>query len=312
MDWFRSYHDAPIDPKWRVIARDAHCRTGEVAAIFWRLLDLASQSAERGVVFHDAAEREGRISEIAASYDFEESLVGGVIAAMERRKIILDGRLPTWGERQPKRNDDSSDRTKEWRRRTRGVTDGDAPVTPRGDERREEERESILPMTESTTARAREPARIIVDRFLEEREKHWPRDSRLPAPLMTLLTQAKNYLAQGATVELCAEVIARVARRKSERGETRPPTDLGFCVATMETEIGKLKRAATTLREVPAAAPAGPERGDVVWRGRLEMWLTKGTWFDRTWNIGDCPAELLQEFDLQLRAKPPPGYRQRA
>lgn len=41
MDWFRSHHGAPTDPKWQVIARRAKVTPAEVVALFWLLLDYA-------------------------------------------------------------------------------------------------------------------------------------------------------------------------------------------------------------------------------------------------------------------------------
>jgi hypothetical protein len=48
MDWFRSWHGAPTDPKWLVIAKKANVPPAIVSAIFWALLDHASQTDDRG------------------------------------------------------------------------------------------------------------------------------------------------------------------------------------------------------------------------------------------------------------------------
>lgn len=119
MDWFRSYHGAPTDPKWRVIATRCKCRSGEVAVIFWGLLDIASQTRERGVVFANATERTERIDELSASFDFDHDLVERVIKSMETRGLIADGTLTAWEKRQPKREDGSAERAKAWRERNR-------------------------------------------------------------------------------------------------------------------------------------------------------------------------------------------------
>jgi hypothetical protein len=144
MEWFRSYHGAPFDPKWRVIAKQAGARVGEVAAVFWALMDYASQAEERGVTHCDAEERHSRCEEIAAAFDFDEKVVDAVYAAFEARNIIADGRLVAWEKRQPKREDSSADRTRSYRERNK-VTQGDAHVTPcdaREDKIREEKKDS--------------------------------------------------------------------------------------------------------------------------------------------------------------------------
>ena len=48
--WWRSWHGAPTDPKWLVVAEQAHVNPGMVAAVAWALLDHASQQADRGNV----------------------------------------------------------------------------------------------------------------------------------------------------------------------------------------------------------------------------------------------------------------------
>ena len=50
MDWFRSWHGAPTDAKWLLIARKSGTTPGQVSAVFWALLDYASQHADRGSV----------------------------------------------------------------------------------------------------------------------------------------------------------------------------------------------------------------------------------------------------------------------
>ena len=131
MDWFRSYHGAPYDPKWRVIAKQLGCHAGEVAVTFWALLDAASQSRERGVTHCDAADRHRRIEEISAGFDMEFDVVQSIYSALEDRQVVKDGKISAWEKRQPKREDSSTERTRKYRERT--VTQRDAPVTQRDD-----------------------------------------------------------------------------------------------------------------------------------------------------------------------------------
>lgn len=124
MDWFRSWHGAPTDTKWLVIARRANVAPGIVSATAWALFDYASQAPDRGNVT-------GFDVEMYAVYSgFSEADISAVLAAMRDKAIINDaGRLSSWDKRQPKREDDSAERVARYREKQRSVTQGNAPVT---------------------------------------------------------------------------------------------------------------------------------------------------------------------------------------
>ena len=108
--WFRSWHGAPTDTKWLTVARRAGVSAGVVSAIAWALFDYASQADDRGSVAGFDAET------YAAFSGFDEAQVEAVIAAMTDKGIITaDGRLANWEKRQPKREDDSTQRVRDWR-----------------------------------------------------------------------------------------------------------------------------------------------------------------------------------------------------
>jgi len=133
MDWFRSHHGAPIDPKLAVVARRAGCRRGEVAAVWWCVLDCASQNVTRG----DASNFD--IEAFSVTLDFEQDLVERIVKAMCDKGMLVDGmRVAAWEKRQVKREDSSAERTRKYRdAQKRDVTRGDA----RREEKREEEKE---------------------------------------------------------------------------------------------------------------------------------------------------------------------------
>lgn len=112
-DWFRSWHGAPTDPKWLVIAKRAGVAPYAVSAFAWALFDHASQSSDRGCVsdfdFETYAELMG----------IDEALLQATYQAMEAKGIIADGRLAKWDKRQPRREDDSAERVREHRARKR-------------------------------------------------------------------------------------------------------------------------------------------------------------------------------------------------
>lgn len=118
--WFRSWHGAPTDSKWLVIAKRANVAPGMVSAVFWALLDTASQADERGSVADFDAET------YALWAGFEEHQVCAVIDAMRAKGVIeADGRLHAWDKRQPKREDDSTERVRRHRERKNAESNGD-------------------------------------------------------------------------------------------------------------------------------------------------------------------------------------------
>jgi hypothetical protein len=117
--WFRSWHGAPTDNKWLLIASRAKVKPGIVSAVAWALFDHASQAEDRGSV------KEFDTETYAVFSGFGENEVQAVIAAMCAKGVIDgDGRLSAWDKRQPKREDDSAERVREWRKR-KSVTSED-------------------------------------------------------------------------------------------------------------------------------------------------------------------------------------------
>lgn len=125
VDWFRSWHGAPTDPKWRTVARRANCRPGDVAAVVWYLLDRASQADERGSIAGYDAEV------IADALGYEPEVVAAIIAAMEDKNALSDDRFVGWEKYQPKRDDGSAERGRAFRERKR--TQPNAPEKSRED-----------------------------------------------------------------------------------------------------------------------------------------------------------------------------------
>jgi DnaD/phage-associated family protein len=143
--WWRSWHGAPIDPKYAVVAKKARVNAGMVAAIMWALLDYASQQPSRGSI------KDFDVETYSTFAGFRPEKVADVIQAMNDKGIIANDRLANWEKRQPKREDDSSERSKLYREKKRTVTQSDADseqVTPRlrvdidKDKEEEEEKET--------------------------------------------------------------------------------------------------------------------------------------------------------------------------
>lgn len=86
-------------------------------------------------------------------------------------------------------------------------------------------RETDLPDTDPDATSGTDPfhpdARTVVARFHDLRRDLWPTEAKLPAPDMTLLTQAADYL-QGAPLALVLDVVERGMRTAA--AENRPST----------------------------------------------------------------------------------------
>ena len=108
IDWFRSWHGAPTDPKWLLIARNAmkrsetHVTPGMVSAVVWALFDHASQAEHRGNVGGFDVETYSVFS------GFSVADIEAIIGAMVDKNLIFSGALSAWEKRQPKREDNSS------------------------------------------------------------------------------------------------------------------------------------------------------------------------------------------------------------
>jgi hypothetical protein len=121
--WWRSWHGAPMDHKWSVIASRSGVKAGIVSAVAWVLMDYASQHKDRGSI--DGFD----IEEYAVFSGFSEGEISAVIQAMNDKGIITNNQLTNWQKRQPLREDDSTPRVTKFRELKRSVTQGNAEST---------------------------------------------------------------------------------------------------------------------------------------------------------------------------------------
>lgn len=121
MDWFRSHHGAPTDPKWLLIAKRANVRPIHVIGTWWALLDYASQHSERGSI-------DGFDTETFALFaGLDDEHVSRIVTSLRDKGLIVGDQIAQWGKRQPKREDETAGARK---RRERAKTGGKPP--PKG------------------------------------------------------------------------------------------------------------------------------------------------------------------------------------
>lgn len=87
IDWFKSWHGAPTDNKWLVIAKRANVSPGIVSAIVWALLDCASQSGNRGSI------ETFDIETYSIYSGFSEEQIGAVINSLKDKELIKNNRI---------------------------------------------------------------------------------------------------------------------------------------------------------------------------------------------------------------------------
>lgn len=135
MDWFRSYHGAPTDAKYLMLAKRAGVAAHEVAFVWWALLDYASQNEPRGSITGFDAES------LACFSGLDEAKIKAILGVCREKRLIDQAdMLSAWPKRQPKREDDSSQRVKAFRERQKAdETQGNASVT-QGNGRAEQSR----------------------------------------------------------------------------------------------------------------------------------------------------------------------------
>lgn len=159
MDWFRSYHGAPTDAKYHMLAKRAGVAPYEVAFVWWALMDYASQNEPRGSIQGFDAEA------LACSSGLDESKIKAIEGVCREKGMIdQDDVLSAWPRRQPKREDDSSGRVRAFRERQKGETQGNASVTQcngRTEQSREEQNEegAEAPSPRKTSDPKKRPSR---------------------------------------------------------------------------------------------------------------------------------------------------------
>lgn len=146
--WARLWSDMPTDPKWRVIAKRSGRSISEVMAAFNFMLANACERSERD-------DERGELhnwsdEDVAAALDLEAADIAAIRDAMQGK--VLDGdKLIGWEKRQPKREDGSSERAKQWRERKRTQANAEKRSDPDPDS----EGYNSIPSTELEPARVK-------------------------------------------------------------------------------------------------------------------------------------------------------------
>jgi len=227
IDWFRWHHGTVNDPKFRLVARRAGARVGDVIALWGLLLEQASANTDRG--HPGAVDWES----VDLALDLPDGGTQAIFSAMVDRKLIDadTGRIVRWEARQPKREDSTAaERKRAQRERDAaglGVTGGDvtqghaqqSDVTQRHDreeERREEDSslrsESPVPAPAPAPS-VRQPKRMSRSKtkaYTEDFEAAWAAYPRRPGD--SKADAFKAYSARIADGATATQLLAGVQR----------------------------------------------------------------------------------------------------
>lgn len=245
LEWWRSYHGAPTDIKWLSIAKRSGVAPGIVSAIAWALLDHASQSDDRGLI------SDFDIEAYSAFSGFDDEQVASVINAMEAKGIIADGRLAKWDKRQPRREDDSAERVREYRARKR-QPDAPPPVDVSA-----QNSESIEPTPEpprrqsphEITDQAKRISREIT--IISGRDPDMPDDPRWfgsnPCPSVCV----QGWLNRGFVEDIILESVRAQMTRKTGP----PPGTITYFEAGIRDAHTSMTRPIRSERSAPSHKP---------------------------------------------------------
>lgn len=134
------------------------------------------------------------------------------------------------------------------------------------------------------------PEVAVVDEFLRLRREIFPNESRLPAPVLTLENQARQWLEQQMPPGLLLEVVERVMRDNAKKGQSAP-THFGFCRLSLETAM------TNHLLEVPDFLKRTATQTDPVSEAQAQAFIAAMEAWDRGGKIG--PAPKRSDFDRQ-------------
>lgn len=299
-DWFRSWHGAPTDPKWLGIARKAGVAPGMVVAVAWALMDRASQAEDRGDI--DGYDPDG----LACFFGCDPEQIDAIVRGMADRGVIVNGRFAAWEKRQPKREDDSAERVREFRRRQkqasterdtsngndvkRDVTQRNAPETETETEADTEIEHrsndiSVAPRAIETPRPTDAEAEALIEAADRAISEHFPgRRRRRHANDLAI---ARGW----AERRIGPDRIAVIVSAQVERHRVLKPDDMPSSLRFFEAEVDRA--------EPPPQYPPGiASDDDRQWYDLVVAWKVKGVWITRRGAKPDDPATMVPDHVL--------------
>lgn len=296
-DWFRSWHGAPSDPKLSVVAVKSNVPRAVAIAVWWLLLDHASQAVDRGDI-------SGADPEVfAAVLGIDDDTVRSVLSAIEGKGLTKDGRVTSWEKRQPAREDaTAAERKRRQRERDIIVTERDNDDVSRSvthaSRTRTEQNRTEQNRTDSSQSpphdQTANTASVGQDDIDEIRKAVWRLDgqsedkigSKLVGMSAEGIRQARNWLESNTKRDIL-DAIARAYDDAEQRGEP------------IRRPWSYLDRVMSELGERRAEEPAAVAKSD-PWEVRRRL-AAKGMWGE-TWGERpghprcEAPADVQEAY----------------
>lgn len=329
---FPCRHGTPDDPILTLVARRCGMPRGTVVMVWWYVLNHAVRAAIPGSI------QDMRIDVTSIALDQPEADINTILAAARECGLLDSDDIAGWVDETT-----STARVRRHRQRKRGETPTvlhetlhETPM--KRDETQDETQDALhetahdvscnappahmsatragsytqvsnnISLTTNDVAKppgASEDAKAVASSFGSLRSEFWPNDPSFGAPLMTLHSQAQEWLGQGLSPDEITAVMRRACEVKRQRGDG-PPTCLGFVRRSLQSAVARLQPAG---QEGEGASPAGAAQmppNEAQWRSRLSLWL-KG--IDWQWGVAPdrpgtkVPRGLLDEFADAIRQR---------
>jgi uncharacterized protein YdaU (DUF1376 family) len=239
---------------------------------------------------------------------YHRVLCEDVLRAMKAKEERRERTRAATEARKKKRDDNRDDTRGENRNDARDAQrdvghKGNVTTSHRQDRTGQEERkkEPSPPPSPDPAPAVNEAAEAVVKGFLELRDKHWPNDSRLPAPLMTIESEAAQFLEKGGNPDLIGEIVDRSMAKAVVEGKG-PPNSLrayGHSIANGIAGYAKPVPTADRMPDIPAALDRRPKPETRALAGRP----IPATCTD------DRAIEMFQRYHLWLNRRVETGQR---
>ena len=215
MEWFRWYHGASTDPKFRMIAKRAGCRTSDVVAVWAFMLESASCNAmQRG--HHASLDFE----EIDLVFDLDAGTAKAVYDQFVSRGLVdCEGGIENWSKRQPKREDaTSTERSRKHRATQRNATQRSGTQGDAHKNRAEQSREEDTTHTHTAREADGDPGADLEPRATVTNET-----PVAPTPLAPRGSTVPDDFEPSSATHATAVGPPRTGKRRSPVGSTSQP-----------------------------------------------------------------------------------------
>ena len=265
MSWVRLWSDMPTDPKWRVVARKSGRPLSEVISVFaFMLLNAGANASERNERETERGELKNWSDEdVAAALDTDPEHIAAIRQAMQG-KTLEGNKLTGWEKRQPKREDGSAERAKQWRERKR--TQENAEKRPDTDSDTDRESISAVARTAEPSACKPRATRLGSDWKLPDDWRQWARINFVSATDAMVSAEADQF--RDFWISKAGREAAKLDWEATWRNWCRNSRTLGITPKGLPINNGRMawdeKKAKTAYLPTPRNRELSPEERERI------------------------------------------------